>query len=137
MARIPVHDNRAYGSSARGKQQRYLKAGVILRYLLQTDDAVDTMIKCNPGKVQLITTDQSLYEALGSVKDYDSINLRNLIKFLEVVDIVSFREKMGKQRKILTESRVEELRKGALSAQDPVRGSTLHHDNKENEEARR
>lgn len=134
MARIPVQGGRAYGNRMKEQQQRYLKAEAILRYLLQTDDAIDTMIKCNPGEVQLVTTDQSMYEALGSIKDYDDISLRNLIKFLEVVDIVSFREKMGKQRKILTESRVEELRKSALSSQDPVAGPT--HDTKKKEEAR-
>lgn len=126
MTQIPVRDNRAYGNSMSRKQQRYLTAEAILRYLLQTDDSIDTMIKCNPSDVRLVTTDQSLYEALGSVKNYDDINLRNLIKFLEVVDIVSFREKIRKPRKILSEKRVEELRKQALSTQDPVTGPISH-----------
>ena len=95
--------------------QRYLTAEAILRYLLEADDAIDTLIKCKPGGVSLISTDQSIYEALVSVKDYDSVNLRNLVKFLEVVDIVSYQEKFGQRRSILTERRVEELRKMALS----------------------
>lgn len=124
MARIPTRNRGPQGRAIiRSQQQRYLRADTILRYLLQTDDAVDTMIKCNPSEVQLITTDQSLYEAFGSIKNYDDINLRNLVKFLEVVDIVSFREKIRKPRKILSEKRVEELRKQALSKQDPVEGS--------------
>ncbi len=136
MARIPIRNNRAYGNSVRPKQQRYLTAEAILRYLLQTDDSIDTMIKCNPSGVRLVTTDQSLYEAFGSIKNYDDINLRNLVKFLEVVDIVSFREKMRKPRKILSEKRVEELRKQALSTQDPVTG-LISQDTTHKEKARR
>ncbi len=119
MARIPINSrtpNSRTPPPQRRRHQHYLKADIILRYLLQTDDSVDTLIKCNPGNCRLVTTDQSLYEALGAVKDYDNVNLRNLVKFLEVVDVVSFKEKMSKPRKILTDSRVELLRKAALAA---------------------
>ena len=100
---------------ARGRE-RYLTAEALLRYLLQADDSMDTLIKCNPKEEHLVTTDQSLYEAVGSLKGYDNVNLRNLVKLLEVVDIVSFGERMDTPRTILTEERVEELRKAALSS---------------------
>ena len=101
-------------ASARGRE-RYLTAEALLRYLLQADDSMDTLIKCNPKEEHLVTTDQSLYEAVGSLKGYDNVNLRNLVKLLEVVDIVSLGERMASPRTILTEERVDELRKAALS----------------------
>lgn len=102
---------------ARGKEV-YLDAKTILSYLLGTDERIDTLVKCKPGELTLMTSDQSLYEALGSLQNYDDFNVRNLIKFLEVVDVLSFRFDMKKRRKILTHERVEELRKAALHSKD-------------------
>ena len=91
-----------------------LKASAILKYFLGTDDKIDTLIKCKPDNVELSCFDQSLYEALGSFKDYDDFDFRKLVKFLESVDIVSFKNTVNKKRPILTDKRVEELRQEAL-----------------------
>jgi hypothetical protein len=96
-----------------GKQKMILKASAILKYFLGTDDKIDTLIKCKPDNVELMSYDQSMYEALGSLKDYDGFDFRKLVKFIESVDIISYREKYGK-RPILTDERVDELRKEAL-----------------------
>ncbi len=97
-----------------GKQRNIvLKASAILKYFLGTDDEIDTLIKCKPSNVELSCFDQSLYEALGSLKNYDDFDFRKLVKFLESVDIVSYKSNV-QERPILTEERVEELRQEAL-----------------------
>ena len=90
-----------------------LRASGILKYLLGTDDKIDTLIKCKPENVTVTCYDQSLYEALGSLKDNDEFNFRKLVKFLESVDIISFRKNVNPTKPLLTEERVEKLRKEA------------------------
>ena len=86
-----------------------LSAGDILKYLLGTDDKIDTLIKCRADEI-IITTDKEIYEALGSVKSYDDFSLPKLVKFFEAVII-----KPDNRKNILTHEKVEELRKSALS----------------------
>lgn len=86
------------------KQTYYLTSEAILKYLLNTSDKIDTLITCKGSEVHIATTDFNLYEALGSVKEEDNIQLNRLTKFLEVVRI-----EPGAKR-ILTHERVEELR---------------------------
>ena len=100
------------------KQKLYLKAGAILKYFLGTSDKIETIILCRNNEIDLVTTDQDLYEALGSIKDYDNFNQRKLVKFLEVVEIGSLKRVKGKERTILSHERVEELRKLALKKDD-------------------
>jgi len=98
---------------AEKQKSMVLKASAILKYFLGTDDKIDTLIKCKPDNVELNCFDQSLYEALGSLKDYDEFDFRKLVKFLESVDIVSYKQNV-QERPILTDERVEELRQEAL-----------------------
>jgi len=100
------------------KQKLYLKAGAILKYFLGTSDRIDTLIMCRSNEIDLVTTDQDLYEALGSLKEYDNFNQRKLVKFLEVVEIGSLKRVKGIERSILTHERVGELRKIALKKED-------------------
>ena len=100
------------------KQKLYLKAGAILKYFLGTSNKIENLILCKNNEVDLVTTDQDLYEALGSLKDYDNFNQRKLVKFLEVVEIGSLKRVKGRERSILTHERVEELRKIALKKED-------------------
>ncbi len=90
------------------QQKMFLKAEAIYKYLLGISDRLETLIMCKPGNTVLVTYDQSLYEALGAI-DREKIDYNKLVKFLEVVDIQSFKEKMG-ERKILKQERVEELK---------------------------
>jgi len=96
------------------KQKVYLKAGGIMRFLLETSKKIENLVMCKNNEVDLVTTDQDLYEALGSIKDYDNFNPRRLVKFLEVVEIGSLEKVKGVKRTILTDEKVEELRKIAL-----------------------
>ncbi len=98
-----------------GTKSSMLSAEAILSYFLGTNEEIDTLIKCKPSSIALVCLDQSLYEALGSLKDYDEFNFRKLVKFIESVDIISFKENFRKPRPLLTEARVEELRNKALS----------------------
>lgn len=89
-------------------QKMFLKAEAIYKYLMGVSDKLDTLIMCKPENTVLITYDQSIYEALGAI-DRDKIDYNKLVKFLEVVDVQSFKEKMG-ERKILKDERVKELK---------------------------
>jgi len=96
------------------KQRMMLKAEAIYKYLLGSSDKLDTLIKCKPENIELRAFDQSLYEALGAIEDRSRIDYNKLIKFLEVVEIKSFKEKIG-ERKILKQERVDELKKSLES----------------------
>jgi len=90
------------------KKEMFLKAEAIYRYL-DGNERLETLIMCKPADTTLMTTDQSLYEALGSI-DKTKINYNKLVKFLENVDVLSFRSAMKKERKVLMEERVIEIR---------------------------
>jgi len=96
-------------------KKTYLKAEIIYKYIMG-DEELDTLIMCKPEKVELVTTDQSLYEALGSIDDKSKINYNKLVKFLESVEIISFSQALKKERKILREKRVEEIKQKAKNA---------------------
>ena len=97
------------------RNMKFLSSEAILRYLLGSDDQIETLVLCKPEDVELITTDHNLYEALGSTKPHDNINTNKLTKLLEVVDIISYRQKTKTNKPILKDERVEELRKSSLS----------------------
>jgi hypothetical protein len=101
------------GEKMDNKQKFLLKPEAILRFLITDNDQLDTLVLCKSSEVELITTDQSVYEALASVKENDSFKLNKLAKLFEVVDIESAK-RLGQKRNILTHERVEELRKLAL-----------------------
>ena len=86
-----------------------VKAETIYNYLLGKEE-VETLIMCKPDGLDLVTTDQSLYEALGSVEDKSSLDYGKLVKFLESVDILSFKHSVKKPRTILKDERVGKIR---------------------------
>lgn len=96
------------------KQTMRLKAEAILKYLIGDDDKIDTLITCKTSDVDLVTTDLDIYEALGSIKEYDNFNFNKLKKLFEVTDIVSYKSLRKQEKPILKDERVEELRKLAL-----------------------
>jgi hypothetical protein len=87
----------------------FLDSGKILRYLIGGDEKLETLIICNPEGLRFMTTDQEVYHALGSVKDYDAFRLNKLAKFFEAVSIRTVAKK-----KLLTDDVVEKLREEAL-----------------------
>ena len=66
------------------KQKMYIKPEAILNYL-KGEDKLHTLITTQSTQVDLVTTDQNLYEAMGSVEKRSEIDLNLLVKFLEVV----------------------------------------------------
>jgi hypothetical protein len=88
---------------------RTLTSTEVLRYLLGIDENLDTLIKCKPDNISLICIDHSMYEAMGSIKNYEKFDYRKLVKFLESVDIISYKNNVARNRPILTDSRVESL----------------------------
>jgi len=100
------------------RQTLMLKPELILRYLISEDDKTDTLIMCNTSDINLITTDQNIYQALCCINKEDNFNLNKLKKLFEVADVHSFKEKFGKEKIIVTDKRVEELRKLALGGEN-------------------
>ncbi len=101
------------------KQKLFVSPEAIYKYLLGMDENVDTLISCKNNEVDLITSDQAIYEALGSIENKQDINYFKMVKLLEVVRIISHEERFNSPRKILTEERVQEVRnnaKGTLGA---------------------
>jgi hypothetical protein len=99
------------------KQRMYLRAETIYQFLTDENDELDTLVMCQ-NKVNLVTTDQSLYEALGSIDDKGKINFNKLVKLLEVTEVASFKQVMHKERKILKDERVNEVRDKARTISD-------------------
>ena len=87
----------------------------ILKYLITDTEVIDTKIMCKGPGINLVALDKDVYEALGSVKKYDKFNLNKLTKFFENVDVISFKERTGKGKNVLTFERVDEIRKLALN----------------------
>ena len=87
----------------------FLDAGKILRYLIGSDEKLETLIICNPYRQRFATTDQEVYHALGSIKEYDDFKLKKLSKLFEMVSI-----KPVMRKQVLTDSMVDTLRAEAL-----------------------
>ena len=96
------------------QEQFFLSAPAILRFLITEDEKLDTLIMCRSNSIKLLTSDQCLYEALGSVKDYDSFNQKKLVKLLEVTEIVSSERQLKRRRQILRHEAVDDIRDLAL-----------------------
>jgi hypothetical protein len=88
------------------KQKMYVKPEAILNYLLG-EEKLHTLITTQGSQVDLFTTDQNLYEALGSIEDRSKIDMNLLVKFLEVTKIRPHEEIAKEQRSVLTLDRVK------------------------------
>jgi len=104
--------NNKGSDSHQNKQVFYLTSEAILKYFLNVSDRIDTLVLCKSSEVKLTTTSQNLYEALGSLENYEGFKLTKLVKFLEVVDVEQT------PRTILTHKKAEDLRKAALGSND-------------------
>ena len=100
------------------KRSVYLNSETLLKFFLGTDDQIDTLIQCRGTEVDLITYDNDLYEALGSIKPYDNFQFQKLMKLFEVLDILSYRKNFGKEKPILTHQKVDELRARVLKKKE-------------------
>ncbi len=106
----------------RARQQYFLTAEALLKYLLGASERISTMIMCKAEDADLVTTDYELYQAFGSIKNYDAVTKSRIVKLLENVDILSYRRENSEEKKILTHERVEELRRIALKSEDDKNG---------------
>jgi len=103
------------------KQKMMLKSEGILRYLLGTSDKIDTLITCKPNDIELICYDQSVYEAVGSLSLKErTYAFKKIVKLLESVDVISAKYNLKKEREILKEERVSELRSLALPKDNEI-----------------
>jgi len=99
-----------YGDIKQKEDKEYvLLPSAILRYLIGKDDEIETLILCKSSEVKLVTSDKAIYEALGSIKKYDDFKLPKLVKLFEVTKVQT-----AKEKPILTDKRVEEIRIAAL-----------------------
>jgi len=95
------------------KEKIYLTPDALLKYFITDDEPINSLIVFKNTEYNLVTSDANLYQALGSIKEYDAFRINKLVKLLEVVDVFSTRQ-AGRQKLILKDERVEELRKLAL-----------------------
>ncbi len=100
----------------------HLDSVSILKYFLGADDRLETLIMCKVDDTEITTTDFELYQALGSLKSYDSVQHARLVKFLENVDVLSYRLQTGNRKRVLTHEEVERLRHAALKMAKDVDG---------------
>jgi len=91
------------------EKEYILLPSAILKYLISNDEEIDTLIMCKSSEVKIKTSDKAIYEAMGSIKPYDDFKLNKLVKLFEVVSI-----EHAKDKPVLTDDRVEELRSAAL-----------------------
>tara|TARA_Y100000310_G_scaffold275909_1_gene292691 strand:- start:6279 stop:6686 length:408 start_codon:yes stop_codon:yes gene_type:complete len=104
------HNNISNGNNTKRKKSITLSSENILAYLITEEDKINTLILCKGSEYDFITTDHAVYEALGAVKPEDDFKLNKLTKFFEVVKVVSYANVFRKEKPILTEKRVEDLR---------------------------
>ena len=90
------------------KSGYFLSPVAIIRYLMDKDDHLDTLISCATPSQNLFTTDQSLYEALVSIPR-DKININRLIKLIEVSTIISHKYNFSSARRILSADEADKL----------------------------
>ena len=107
----------------RDRDTVYLTAEDILKYLMG-DEKLHTLITARNNEINLITSDQSLYEAVGSVENRKAIDMNLLVKLLEATKIFYFCQITGiRERKVLTPERVEELRNKVVNAKNQEKTS--------------
>lgn len=94
------------------KKRIILRAEHILRFLIGEDSQLDNLVIFHSDKYELTASDAGLYQALGSVKEYDHFSRAKLVKFLEAVRI------MPAHKRVLTHERVSELRLKALKKKE-------------------
>ena len=120
--RIPINgdsmNENSFEHEVQEKQSIFLNSVALLKYFLGVDDYIDTLITCKGTELDLKTYDYNLYEALGAIKPYDDFRINKLVKLLESVNIMSYKKHKRAEKKILTERRIEELRKEALKKED-------------------
>tara|TARA_B100000315_G_C14329002_1_gene474378 strand:+ start:377 stop:742 length:366 start_codon:yes stop_codon:yes gene_type:complete len=102
----------------KAKKSITLSAENILAYLITEEDKINTLIMCKGSEYGFITTDHAVYEALGSIKPSDNFKLNKLTKFFEVVKVVSYANVFKKEKPVLKEKRVEELRNKTMRSQN-------------------
>ncbi len=94
------------------KKRIMLRAEHILRFFIGEDEEMDNLIIFHNDKYDITATDAGMYQAIGSIKEYDHFNRAKLVKFLEGVSIVPA------HKLTLTHERVSELRNIALKKEE-------------------
>ncbi|MDP7140825.1 MAG: hypothetical protein QF362_01185 [Candidatus Woesearchaeota archaeon] len=122
--------NNHNSNNIRRKKSITLSSENILAYLITEEDKINTLILCKGSEYDFITTDHAVYEALGAVKPNDDFKLNKLTKFFEVVKVVSYANVFRKEKPILTEKRVEDLRNKTMKLQNLNGGNENDKQNK-------
>jgi len=102
---------------AQSPKKHFLNASNILKYLIQDDKEMNDLIIFNPDKKNVVTTDKEVYEAIGSITQYDTFKTSKLTKFFEMVDVYPYRMSARLNKPILTFEKIEQLRKNVIIKQ--------------------
>jgi hypothetical protein len=86
-----------------------LKAEAIYRFI-KGDDKIETLVMSPPEDVSLFAYDASIYEAMGSLVKEERQSINKMVKFFEVVNVLSYEKNFKRKKPILTNKRVDEIR---------------------------
>lgn len=108
MVRIEINAQKSQDRTPE-RQEVFLTAVTMLRYLITDDEQLETAIICKQPGIDFTTTDQELYDTLACIRQYDPLKLPKLVKLIEVARVTCVSHKH-----VLTEEKLEDLRKEAL-----------------------
>jgi len=114
MVKININIGPIAANGASSKPKIHLNSATILRYLIADDEKVNDMIVLGVEGKDFMTTDKEIYEAIGSLANYDQFKPIKLAKLFEMVDVYPYRDLTHQRKPVLTHEKVEAIRLEAL-----------------------
>jgi hypothetical protein len=85
-------------------QRKHLSTSAMCKFLLETSEEIENLVLCKPNTIDLVTSDQELYEALGYANQEGKLHPARLVKLIESVSIQPV------QRIILTDEKLTQIK---------------------------
>ena len=118
MVKIDINIGPIAANGASSKPKIHLNSATILRYLIADDEKVNDMIVLGVEGKDFMTTDKEIYEAIGSLANYDQFKPIKLAKLFEMVDVYPYRDLTHQGKPVLTHEKVETIRNEALKTKE-------------------
>ena len=84
--------------------RKHLSTSAMCKFLLETSEEIETLVLCKPSTIDLVTSDQEVYEAIGYANANGTLNPARLVKLIESVSIQPV------QRIILTDEKITQIK---------------------------
>ncbi len=78
-----------------------LSTQALIKYFLGVSEEIEDLIICKPNTIELITTDQMIYEALCCVNQHQKVNSAKLVKLFESTKVIADTRVIITQEKLL------------------------------------